>query len=107
MSFEDDLAQMHADCDEAFGVVATFQPVAGDAVTGVRVERFRPEPELGFDNARTPIPDELLRVLKSALPKRPGKGDIWQIGAETLRTIDTPVVEDDDGLRWTVKVARA
>lgn len=106
MSFDDDLAQMHADCDEAFGKDATFRPVEGAPVEGVKVERFRPEPMLGFEGAKTPIPDELLRVQKSALPRRPMKGDVFEIGDEDLRVIETPIVEDDDAARWTVKVAK-
>jgi hypothetical protein len=105
VSFEAELELMHAAADAAFGVTATFRPKGGGpAVTGVLVERFRPEPEIGLDHAQAVVPDELLRVMKSALPARPARGDVFEIGAEKLRVIATPTVEDDDGLRWTVKV---
>ncbi len=106
MGFDFDAAlnRMHAKCDATFGVEATFRPAAGAAVPGVRVERFRPEPELGGQFATAPVADELLRVLKSSLPVRPKKGDVFEIGTEDLRVIEAPTVEDDDGLRWTVKV---
>lgn len=106
MSFENDLAQMHADCDEAFAPAAMFRPASGGAYP-CRAELFRPEPEFGLDHARTAVPDMLLRVVKSALPKRPAKGDLVEMAAGAFRVIETPTVEDDDGLRWTVKVERA
>lgn len=105
MSIFDDIAQMHADCDAAFAHEATFAPQKGAPVS-CSVERFRPEPELGLNDARTPIPDELLRVLKASLPQRPARGDIFIIGSETRRVIAAPIVEDDDGLRWTVRVEK-
>jgi hypothetical protein len=106
MSFKDDLAQMHADCDEAFADAATFRPVEGDDVEGVLVERFSPEPTIGFDQARGPEADTLLRVLKSKLPARPTKNDQFIIGAETFRVIAPADSDDDDALRWSVKVIK-
>lgn len=106
MSFEDELALMHAAIDAGLGVDATFRPAAGASVA-CKVERFRPEPMFGLENAQARVPDELLRVLKSALPQRPKKGDVFEIGAEDLRLIEAAYVEDDDGLRWTCKVEKA
>lgn len=107
MSFSAEVERMHTAIDAALGVDAVYRPAAGVA-TPCKVERFRPEPEFGGDLTRTPLPDELLRVSKSALPKRPVAGDVFELtGGVALRVLATPATEDDDGKRWTVKVETA
>lgn len=105
--FDDALGVLHATCDAWFAADAVFRPVAGAAVSGVKVERFLPEHAFGLEHAKAVVADETLKVLKAALPKRPAKGDVFEIGARDYRVLATPETEDDDGLRYTIKVERA
>lgn len=105
MSFADDLAQMHADCDEAFSPSAWFRPADGGEHL-CAVEVFQPEPIFGGE-AKTAAPEILLRVVKASLPKQPIKDDVFEIvGGNKLRVLEKPGTEDDDGLRWTIKAAK-
>lgn len=113
IDFEAEVARMHAGIDDVVGVDAMFRPAASAPVT-CKVERFRPEPEFGLEHAKTVVADELLRLSRSALPVRPQRGDVFDLLAADgvtvtarLRVLATPTVEDDDGLRWTVKVEAA
>jgi len=106
MSFADDLAQLHADCDEAFASAATFRPATGGAFPCL-VEVFQPEPEFGGAEVKTVAPDIVLRVVKASLPQQPKRDDVFEVGSDDLSVLVKPTTEDDDGLRWTIKVARA
>lgn len=104
MSLADDLAQMHADCDEAFAQPAVFRPAAGGAFP-CSVEVFQPEPIFG-NEAKTAAAEILLRVVKASLPYAPRKDDVFEVGDVDLRVLEKPATEDDDGLRWTIKAAK-
>jgi len=112
VDFDAALGLLHSACDSVFAVPARFRPQAGAPATCV-VERFRPAPEFGLDDTKIVTADELLRLQRSALPQRPEKGDVFELlgpdGVSVtakLRVIAAPTVEDDDGLRWTVKVEK-
>ncbi|HRE44769.1 MAG TPA: hypothetical protein PKY87_12480 [Terricaulis sp.] len=111
MSIWDDLDQLDADIEDAVGVAALFQSGEADPIACV-VEPFLPEPELGLIDARTTTPDVRFVVRKSALPDAPRKGDTFTIAAPPAlagvwRAIAAKqAVDDDDGRRWTVPVAR-
>jgi hypothetical protein len=105
MNFYDDLAQMHADCDEEFGLEAAFRPAAGGAYP-CRVELFQPEPEIGLADGKTVQAEILLRVTKSSLPIQPKRGDVFEVATADYDVLAKPTTEDDDGLRWTIKAAK-
>lgn len=106
MSFDDELNLMHAAADTVFGVPANFRPASG-APVACTVEKMLPELELALGAASTVVGEAVLKVLKAALPKRPSKGDVFEIGAEDWRVIESAQVEDDDNKRYSVKVERA
>ncbi|HYD87116.1 MAG TPA: hypothetical protein VEA80_06565 [Vitreimonas sp.] len=113
MTFEAELERMHAACDDAFGVRASFRPAAGGAHP-CAVEKHAPAPAFGLGEAQAVEADLVLRVRTSTLPARPKKNDLFELFAadgvtvaETLRVLETPTIEDDDGLRYTIKVEAA
>lgn len=106
MSFYDDLARMHADCDAVFALEAVFRPARGGAYP-CRVELFQPAPEIGAGPAaRTVAPDILLRVTIALLPFEPARDDVFEVAATDYRALAKPVIEDDDGARYTIKAAK-
>ena len=104
--FDDALTRLHAEADAWFAADAIFRPASG-APVACKAERLLPEAAFGLDHARAVAGDAVFKVLKSALPKRPAKGDTFSLAGETWRAIESASIEDDDGLRYNVKVERA
>ncbi|HRO03721.1 MAG TPA: hypothetical protein PLS69_08990 [Terricaulis sp.] len=103
--FDAIMGDVHAACDEIFAHAALFKPAAGEA-RACSVELFLPEPEFG-ETAKTVIPDTLFRVVKAQLPAAPRARDLFDLGARgVFRVLASPTTEDDDGLRWTIKVEK-
>jgi hypothetical protein len=107
VSFVDELAKMHMSCDDVFATDAVFRPLSGPAAAGVKVERFLPEPAFAVGQASAIVGEQMFKVLKASLPKRPAKGDVFEVGAVDWRVLESAATEDDDGLRYTIKVERA
>lgn len=108
--FDQAMANVHAACDELFAHAAVFEPAAGGAYA-CRAELTQPEPEFAQGEAKVIIPDALLRVLKSALPFQPRRRDVFALTLPNdqvarYRVLSAPVTEDDDGMRWTIKVEK-
>lgn len=104
--FDDALAELHAAADDVFGVAASFVPQSGAAAPCI-VERFLPEASFAYGQASAVVCEATLKVLKAPLPKRPAKDDRFVIGQQAWRVLESAAGDDDDGLRYTVKVERA
>jgi hypothetical protein len=105
--FDQALGALHATCDDWFATDAVFRPLSGPAVSGVKVERVQPETAFALGQASAIVGEAAFKVLKASLPKRPSKGDVFELGAEDWRVLESAAIEDDDGLRYTIKVERA
>lgn len=115
-AFEAELDRLHAEADRQFGVQAQFRAADLPAAVPCWVEKFQPEPELGpiAGKVRTPAPAMILMAQVSALPRRPQKGDLFDLlaadgvtVAQTLHVIGAATIDDDDRRRYTIKVEAA
>jgi hypothetical protein len=115
-AFESALDKLHAEADEVFGVQARFRSADLAEPVACWVEKLQPEPEFGpiSGKVRTPAPALLLMARVSAFPRRPQKGDVFDLLAadgvtvtQTLHVIGSATIDDDDGRRYTIKVEAA
>lgn len=108
MSFFDSVMRdVHAACDDIFAHEARFLPAAGGE-HACMAELSQPEPEFAQGDAKVITADWVLRVVKGALPA-PRKNDVFELtmpnnGLKRFRVLAAPTTDDDDGLRWTIKV---
>lgn len=111
-AFDAELDRLHAEADRQFGVQARFRGADG-VNTPCMVEKLLPRPEFGFGKAKTTAPALVLMVQVAALPRRPIKGDVFDLidadgnVIETLHVQGAPTIDDDDGRRFTIKVDAA
>lgn len=104
--FDAELALMHGAADSVFADDGYFRPASGAAVP-CKIERARPELAFGLNEAKAVVGEEVFRVLKASLPRRPAKNDIFEVGTVDWVVLASAEIEDDDGLRYSVKVERA
>lgn len=111
MSFEDEIARMHAVIGERLGVAAVFQPIIGSAQSDVRVELDRPDALAQFGEAKAKAPDWTLRVAVAALAQAPVKNDRFVLTVmgrqRVLRVASVRPKEDVDGALHVLDVVEA
>lgn len=106
MTFADELARMHAAIDDVFALDAKFRPASG-AIVDCKVEQHLPELAFEQGQAAAIVSEATFKVLVASLAKRPSKGDVFEVGTVDWRVIESAQIEDDDRMRYTVKVERS